>query len=136
MAHDKAPGSSSSDATGAVSGASLSRVVPGLPALPRVTPDATPMLPPDADVSTFVGLVQGHGCRVVAFDMDQTIVTAHARGRLRRDDLHAAYAQRVAPDFVRVVPALREAGIGLAIATWSDKLRYLEVCGATGLLCP
>jgi hypothetical protein len=70
-----------------------------------------------------VSLLRRNGVRAVAFDMDQTAVAQHSRGRLRRTHLDA-YLSNVVPDFVRLVPLLQQAGIGVGIATHSDEAEY------------
>ena len=73
--------------------------------------------------SEAIALLHRNGVRAVAFDMDQTAVAQHSRGRLRRTSLDA-YLGRAVPDFVRLVPLLQEAGIGVGIATHSDEAEY------------
>jgi hypothetical protein len=70
-----------------------------------------------------VALLRRNGVRAVAFDMDQTAVSRHSRGRLRRTDLDA-YLNQSVPDFVHLVPLLHESGIGVGIATHSDEAQY------------
>lgn len=65
------------------------------------------------------------GIRVVAFDMDQTAVAVHNRGRLERGQALQEYLQQATPDFLRLIPALHNHGeIGLSIATHSDQAEY------------
>lgn len=61
--------------------------------------------------------------KVVAFDMDQTAVSVHSHGELRRDKLNE-YLLQATPDFVKLIPRLHEEGIGLAIATHSDEAEF------------
>ena len=63
------------------------------------------------------------GVRVVVFDMDQTMVAMHCRGRLLRTDL-ANFASRATPDFVAAARALAAAGFKLAVATHSDAAEH------------
>ncbi|GBG29472.1 snRNA-activating protein complex subunit 1 [Hondaea fermentalgiana] len=69
------------------------------------------------------------GIRVVAFDMDQTAVGAHSRGRLRRGAPLAEFLSKTKADFIALVPELLERGLGVAIATHSDasQFRYNNV---------
>lgn len=64
--------------------------------------------------------VQDVGIKVVAFDMDQTAVGAHSHGRLARGDPLSEYLGKIKPDFVALIPALLDKGIGVALATHSD----------------
>lgn len=60
------------------------------------------------------------GVRSVIFDMDQCLVSAHSRGRLRRRDLDA-FVARVKPDFIAAANELHNFGFSLAVATHSDQ---------------
>lgn len=61
--------------------------------------------------------------RVVAFDMDQTAVSVHSHGNLRRDHLDN-YLGKATPDFLKLVPLLHQHGFGLSIATHSDEAEF------------
>eukprot|EP00667_Euglena_gracilis_P019367 EG_transcript_20747 len=63
------------------------------------------------------------GYRVVAFDMDQTLVCRHSQGRLRCGDV-PAYVAAASPDAVALILELHARGIRLAIATHSDTAEY------------
>mmetsp|Transcript_11329 Transcript_11329/g.28587 ORF Transcript_11329/g.28587 Transcript_11329/m.28587 type:complete len:325 (+) Transcript_11329:47-1021(+) len=84
-------------------------------ALPRVNPDAL--------ADEVVEDMQAAGIRCVAFDMDQTMVDRHSRGRLRKSKLDW-FASHTTPAFLTLVPKLLEAGIHVAMATASDKAEY------------
>ena len=77
----------------------------------------------DADVKRCIQLLQHHAIKVVAFDMDQTAVSVHSRGRLRREKLDG-YLDKATPDFLRIVPALYKHGFNLCIATHSDEAEF------------
>eukprot|EP00300_Choanocystis_sp_HF-7_P001476 c1118_g1_i1.p1 GENE.c1118_g1_i1~~c1118_g1_i1.p1 ORF type:complete len:135 (+),score=19.64 c1118_g1_i1:27-431(+) len=64
--------------------------------------------------------LQQRGIRAVAFDLDQTIVGAHSQGRMTSDRLPQFLAS-VKPDFCLLANELHAAGIGLAVATHSDR---------------
>eukprot|EP00755_Sulcionema_specki_P028550 Sspe_Gene.90150::Locus_61762_Transcript_1_1_Confidence_1.000_Length_998::g.90150::m.90150 len=74
----------------------------------------------DASLGGFIEALRSAGTRVVAFDMDQTMVRCHSRGCLRKEEFDE-YAASVSEDFVKVVPALASAGFKLAVATHSDR---------------
>jgi hypothetical protein len=82
----------------------------------------------DADLSKAVAVLRSRGIRLVAFDMDQTAVAAHSRGRLRRDHQEDFFAQAT-PAFLRLVPALFAQGFFLAMATHSDEAEYAASSG-------
>ena len=64
--------------------------------------------------------------RVVAFDMDQCIVSAHSRGQLLRQDL-PSFLSKVSPDFVDLVPYLASRNLCLCVATHSDEAEYTDL---------
>jgi len=55
--------------------------------------------------------------------MDQCMVQCHSRGRLLRKNVDA-FASKVSPDFVAVIPALLERNIRLAVVTHSDLAQH------------
>lgn len=71
----------------------------------------------------FASLTVDAGFRVVAFDMDQCMVAAHSRGRLRRSQL-GAFTSKLTRDFVLLAAACADAGLLLAVATHSDEKEY------------
>lgn len=71
----------------------------------------------------FCSLLAEGGFKCVAVDMDQTAVSAHSRGALRRSRL-SAYLDKVTPDFVELVRSCLARGVGLAMATHSDEAEY------------
>ena len=77
----------------------------------------------DSDYSSCVARLIALGIRVVAFDMDQTAVSQHSRGRLKREDLNQ-YLDQATPDFLALVPLLYSRGLKLAIATHSDEAEF------------
>lgn len=79
------------------------------------------------DIEKCVRVLRDNGIKVCVFDMDQTAVAAHSRGRLRRGGLaQETYINRATRAFVELVPALHRNGFGLAIATHSDEHEYSE----------
>ena len=68
-------------------------------------------------------LLHDNSIRVVVFDMDQTAVALHSRGRLKREQL-LQFLENATPDFVRLVPDLYKHGFGLSIATHSDEQEF------------
>ena len=77
----------------------------------------------EATIQNCIDILRQMSCKVVAFDMDQTAVAMHSRGRLRRDNL-VDYMDKAVPPFVQLVPALHAAGFSLAIATHSDEAEF------------
>jgi hypothetical protein len=71
-----------------------------------------------------IDLLKSKGIKVVAFDMDQTAVSMHSRGRLRRGDPLDDFLGKVSNDFRNLVPLLHEHGFGLSIATHSDEAEF------------
>lgn len=94
----------------------------------------------DADIQTCIQLLHEHSIRVIAFDMDQTAVAVHSRGRLQRTDLLHSFLAKVTRDFERLVPHLHAEGLHLAIATHSDEAEFktgrqaMEIDPATHIL--
>jgi hypothetical protein len=76
-----------------------------------------------SDVEATVDLLRRRGIKCCVFDMDQCLVAAHSRGSLRRQDLDQ-FIQAVTPSFQLLVPALKAAGIKLAVATHSDGIEH------------
>lgn len=70
-----------------------------------------------------IQLLKEKGIKVVAFDMDQTAVSVHSRGRLRRDGLDS-YLNQATHDFRNIVPELHKHGFGLSISTHSDEAEF------------
>ena len=70
-----------------------------------------------------IQLLIDRGVKVVAFDMDQTAVSVHSRGKLRRDQLDD-YLNKATNDFRNLVPQLHNQGFGLSIATHSDEAEF------------
>jgi hypothetical protein len=77
----------------------------------------------EQDLERCIQLLQEHSIRLVVFDMDQTAVSAHSRGRLERTEL-ATFLDHATPDFLSLVPLLHKHEIGIAIATHSDVAEY------------
>lgn len=77
----------------------------------------------DADIMECLNLLRASSIRVVVFDMDQTAVTTHSRGRQRRSKL-SSFLEKVSPDFRRFVPQLYKHGYLLSIATHSDECEF------------
>ena len=77
----------------------------------------------NADIEQCLQLLRDHSIRVVVFDMDQTAVAMHSRGRQKRTNLDV-FLEKVTPDFRRLVPHLHEHGFGLSIATHSDEQEF------------
>jgi hypothetical protein len=77
----------------------------------------------DQDLERCMELLQEHSIRLVVFDMDQTAVGAHSRGRLERTEL-SKFLDHATPGFLSLVPRLHEKGIGMAIATHSDAAEF------------
>jgi len=75
-----------------------------------------------------IELIERHGVKVVAFDMDFTAVAAHSRGSLRRSCLDE-YALKSTKSFREIVPRLHHLGIGVAIATHSDEAEFSAARG-------
>ncbi|CAB9501285.1 Inherit from apiNOG: P36-like protein [Seminavis robusta] len=69
-------------------------------------------------------LLKAQGIKVVAFDMDQTAVSIHSRGRLRRGDPLENFLNKATEDFKKLVPFLHRDGFGLSIATHSDEAEF------------
>ena len=61
--------------------------------------------PAEDNGAELVRVLAALGVRVAVFDMDQTMVALHSRGRLRRTEV-ASFASRVTPDFVTAARAL------------------------------
>jgi hypothetical protein len=78
----------------------------------------------DSLIQEAIRLLQRHGIKLVAFDMDLTAVAQHSRGKLKRSELHD-YLKHTTSDFVKLVPELHKAGLFLAIATHSDEAEFL-----------
>jgi len=78
---------------------------------------------PEHRVKRCIQLLHHHSIKVVVFDMDQTAVSVHSRGKLRRDKLDE-YLDKATPDFLRLVPALQKHGFALSIATHSDEAEF------------
>ena len=76
------------------------------------------------DAAAFAGLCYVWGFKVVAFDMDQCLVSQHSRGKLKRGAELESYIGNVTPDFKATVSALAREGIYLAVATHSDEVEY------------
>src|SRR3569832_1535605 len=70
-----------------------------------------------------IALLRQHSIKVVTFDMDQTAVAMHSRGRLSRTKLDH-YLDLATPDFVQLIPRLHREGFGLCIATHSDEAEF------------
>jgi hypothetical protein len=86
----------------------------------------THVLDPDCSrspVNACVEQLRRRGIKCVVFDMDQCLVAAHSRGSMCRQDLHQ-FIRAVTPSFQSLVPALKMAGIKLAIATHSDGIEH------------
>lgn len=77
----------------------------------------------EQDLIKCMELLRQHSIRLVVFDMDQTAVAAHSRGRLERTQL-ATFLDQATADFVRLIPRLFAAGVSMAIATHSDAAEY------------
>lgn len=75
------------------------------------------------EILTCLQLLHAHSIHVVVFDMDQTAVATHSRGRLQRASLDT-FLNQITPDFQRLVPHLHENGFHLAIATHSDEAEF------------
>ena len=106
--------------------------------LPACVPPSTSTWHTD-DVKEYVRLLQELGCKVAAFDMDNTLVGAHSRGRMTKARVQEDFVAHVSRDFVRVVPAMRVAGIKMAVATWADRVKYrrdVRACPHTRTACP
>jgi hypothetical protein len=70
-------------------------------------------------------LLKEHSIRLVVFDMDQTAVAAHSRGRLERSEPEfSTFLNHATDDFVSLIPRLFAANISMAIATHSDAAEY------------
>jgi len=69
--------------------------------------------------------IKKQGYKVVVFDMDQTAVSMHSRGRLKRSEIEQ-FVSKTSNDFKLIVPALAEEGIKLAIATHSDEAEFIR----------
>ena len=63
------------------------------------------------------------GIKLVSFDMDQTAVSIHSRGRLLRSELND-FLDKATVDFQKFVPALFRNGFFLSIATHSDEAEF------------
>jgi hypothetical protein len=70
-----------------------------------------------------IDLLQSHKIKLIAFDMDQTAVAMHSRGKLRREELDE-YIAKATPAFKELVPALHAQQLYLAIATHSDEAEF------------
>ena len=78
----------------------------------------------ECDVNTrIMQLLRDNSIRVVAFDMDQTAVALHSRGRLKREKL-PQFLEKATSDFISLVPDLHKHGFGLSIATHSDEKEF------------
>jgi hypothetical protein len=77
----------------------------------------------EQDLMRCMELLREHSIRLVVFDMDQTAVAAHSRGRLERAEL-ASFLNHATADFVSLIPRLFAAGYSMAIATHSDAAEY------------
>ena len=71
----------------------------------------------------FASLAVDSRFSVIVFDMDQCMVAAHSRGRLRRSQL-ASFTSRLSADFAVLATACAAAGLRLAVATHSDEAEY------------
>lgn len=72
---------------------------------------------------TCIKQLKSSGIKVVAFDMDQTAVSIHSRGKLQRDQLDG-FLGHATEDFRTLVPLLHAEGLGLSIATHSDEAEF------------
>jgi hypothetical protein len=82
--------------------------------------------PTDQDnmsVDKCIDLLKSHKIKLIAFDMDQTAVAMHSRGKLRREELDE-YIAKATPAFMKLVPALHAHKLYLAIATHSDEAEF------------
>ena len=68
--------------------------------------------------------IQNHGIKVCVFDMDQTAVAMHSRGRMKRGNDLLVYMEKATDAFKTLVPLMHKDGIQLAIATHSDEQEY------------
>jgi predicted HAD superfamily phosphohydrolase YqeG len=67
-----------------------------------------------------VAHLQSVGVKVVVFDMDQTLVSQHSRGQMRREGpALAAFTDNVSRSFIVFSLRLHAAGFKLAVATHS-----------------
>jgi hypothetical protein len=79
----------------------------------------------EQDLDRCMKLLQEHSIRLVVFDMDQTAVAAHSRGRLERaEPVFSTFLNRATADFKSLIPRLFAANISMAIATHSDAAEY------------
>jgi hypothetical protein len=80
----------------------------------------------EQDLDRCLELLQEHSIRLVVFDMDQTAVAAHSRGRLERSEpAFSTFLNSATADFVRLIPRLfAQGGVNMAIATHSDTAEY------------
>jgi hypothetical protein len=79
----------------------------------------------EQDLVRCMELLKEHSIRLVVFDMDQTAVAAHSRGRLERaEPAFSTFLNCATADFVGLIPRLFAAGINMAIATHSDAAEY------------
>lgn len=83
----------------------------------------TDPIPNEDDFSQCLALLTQKGIKVVAFDMDQTAVSVHSRGKLKREDLNE-FLGHATEDFKLLVPKLYQSGFGLSIATHSDEAEF------------
>lgn len=84
----------------------------GRPQQGSVSTAATATLPrvdPDGLAEAIVEDLRAAGVRCVAFDMDQTLVDRHSRGRLRKSKFDW-FASHTTPAFLTLVPKLVSAG--------------------------
>jgi hypothetical protein len=70
-----------------------------------------------------IDLLKSHKIKLIAFDMDQTAVAMHSRGKLRREELDE-YVSKATRAFMKLVPALHAHKLYLAIATHSDEAEF------------
>lgn len=70
-----------------------------------------------------IELLRRQSIKLVVFDMDQTAVAAHSRGRLLRKDLQG-FIDKATPAFRSLVPQLLHNGFSVAIATHSDEAEF------------
>jgi beta-phosphoglucomutase-like phosphatase (HAD superfamily) len=79
----------------------------------------------EQDLVRCMELLKEHSIQLVVFDMDQTAVAAHSRGRLERSEPEfSTFLNHATPDFLSLIPRLFAANISMAIATHSDAAEY------------
>ena len=79
----------------------------------------------DADIDEILFHFRSAGVRVVAFDMDQTIVAQHSWGQMKRHgDALSNFFGKITPAFALLARRLHSAGFKLAVATHSDAAEY------------